>query len=655
MQQSNFPGNVRQGMSSFVIGNKAYVGLGWDFATFYTDFWEYDPVTNSWTQIANFPGDGRQNAAAFSIGNKGYVGTGYKGNNTTLKDFWEYDPSTNNWIQKADFGGSARSGAVGFALNGIGYIGTGTGSPLFLNDMWAYNPVTNTWIKKNDFGGLARRYASCFVIDNVVYIGTGQGPTEYTGSFYQYNATSDTWTQKTDYPVNRSNCASFVVGGEGYIGTGYYGAGYTNTFYKYTPSTDSWAALPDFSGGKRSVAIGFAVNGQGYVCGGYGYAIGVKNDLWKYDMPLGQSCVKINASCYGDNNGSITITAFGGKLPYKYYWSPNVQDTTNHADSLIAGTYTVKIKDSANDSVVVIINISQPSQLTAFITANDSLSFCQGDSVKLTSDSAKSYLWNSNDTSRSITVFTSGNYSVTITDSNGCLGTSLITAVNVNPLPVAQVIPNSSASFCEGDSVILMASTANSYVWNNNKTLQSITVSTAGDYWVRITDSLGCSDTSEIVTIISHPLPDKPTISALGNMLTSSATKGNHWYLNGNPINAASSQLYTYNQNGSYTVVVTDSNGCQATSDPHIVANVGINGIESDEIINVFPNPSNGSFRIETGGEILNNLKIFDLIGQLIYASDAPPSVLCLNNEGVFTLRIETKNQVIIKKLLIKF
>ena len=87
------------------------------------DFWEYDPVTNAWTQKADFGGGPREQAVGFSIGGKGYIGTGYNG--PYRQDFWEYDPATNTWTQKADFGGTARYGAVGFSIGSKGYIGTG--------------------------------------------------------------------------------------------------------------------------------------------------------------------------------------------------------------------------------------------------------------------------------------------------------------------------------------------------------------------------------------------------------------------------------------------------------------------------------------------------------------------------------------------------
>ena len=77
----------------------------------------------TWTPKADFGGTGRWGAVGFSIGNKGYIGTGW--DNGPHQDFWEYNPSTDAWTQKANFGGTARYGAVGFSIGNKGYIGTG--------------------------------------------------------------------------------------------------------------------------------------------------------------------------------------------------------------------------------------------------------------------------------------------------------------------------------------------------------------------------------------------------------------------------------------------------------------------------------------------------------------------------------------------------
>ena len=89
----------------------------------------------------------RYGAVSFTINGKAYIGTGIDASHT--KDFWEYDPVTNVWTQKADFAGKARAGAVAFSIGNTGFIGLGFSGTLangYNSDFWQYNPVRDAWI-----------------------------------------------------------------------------------------------------------------------------------------------------------------------------------------------------------------------------------------------------------------------------------------------------------------------------------------------------------------------------------------------------------------------------------------------------------------------------------------------------------------------------
>src|ERR1700754_1000517 len=83
---TDFGGGIRAGATSFVIGNKAYMGLGVTSPTqsytdlvYAKDFWTWAPCSNVWTQVSDFPGGVRESASCFVTGNKGYVGLGCSG------------------------------------------------------------------------------------------------------------------------------------------------------------------------------------------------------------------------------------------------------------------------------------------------------------------------------------------------------------------------------------------------------------------------------------------------------------------------------------------------------------------------------------------------------------------------------------------------
>jgi peptidoglycan hydrolase-like protein with peptidoglycan-binding domain len=149
-QKADYGGGSVTKAVGFSIGHKGYVGTGilvdYQTSTLKKDFWEYDPSTNIWSRKADFGGGNRFHAVGFSIGNKGYVGTGRESAYPGIlyhKDFWEYDPITDSWARKLDFGGKPRLGAVGFSIGGRGYLGTGQGVEGQANnyiDFWEYCP-----------------------------------------------------------------------------------------------------------------------------------------------------------------------------------------------------------------------------------------------------------------------------------------------------------------------------------------------------------------------------------------------------------------------------------------------------------------------------------------------------------------------------------
>jgi hypothetical protein len=127
VSKASYGGTYRQGHVGFSIGVKGYFAAGSNSAgILQNDLWEWDSLTNVWTQKASFgTPDGRNGGVGFAIGNKGYVGTGYNFTDGFMNDFWEWNQATNTWVQKANFGGTGRDYAVGFSIGNKGYIGTG--------------------------------------------------------------------------------------------------------------------------------------------------------------------------------------------------------------------------------------------------------------------------------------------------------------------------------------------------------------------------------------------------------------------------------------------------------------------------------------------------------------------------------------------------
>ncbi|MBN4071197.1 T9SS type A sorting domain-containing protein [Crocinitomix catalasitica] len=247
----------------------------------------------SWVKMANIPGEAKHRCSGFSIGSKGYIGGGHINSTipTSYEDWWEYDPATDSWTQIADYGGGRRYQMGTFSINGHGYAGCGedeTGN--YRSDFWRYVPLVNTWFPLTDLPGLARRGPTSFVINDVPYVGLGQsgGPLNggYELDFYSYNDASDEWIPISDFIGNaRTGGVGFAYGDKGYVGTGHMSGAATRDFFEYDSGTNIWTQLADVDTTYRQDATGFELNGKGYILTGNDLAGDISyDDIWEYDF-----------------------------------------------------------------------------------------------------------------------------------------------------------------------------------------------------------------------------------------------------------------------------------------------------------------------------------------------------------------------------------
>ncbi len=289
-QVANFGGGERERAVSFVIGGHAYVGTGLDSANICRkDFWEYDPGSNSWTQKADLPGSQRRDGIGFAIGNRGYVGTGINGYiawaGSKKADFYEYNPITNTWATKKSWEGNFGGGiyyASSFATETKGYLVCGKlGPSSYSNELWEYDPVTDDWFKKANFPGGSRYGTSSFSISGKGYVGCGADENYYRKDFYVYDPQSDIWEQIADFAGNpRFNAVGLEISGRGFVGLGTDG-GYKKDFFEYNPATDNWVSKANFPGAERRSCVAFTIGNDGYVGTGKG-ASGIKRSVYKY-------------------------------------------------------------------------------------------------------------------------------------------------------------------------------------------------------------------------------------------------------------------------------------------------------------------------------------------------------------------------------------
>ncbi|MFN5223548.1 MAG: gliding motility-associated C-terminal domain-containing protein, partial [Bacteroidota bacterium] len=233
--------------------------------------------------------------------------------------------------------------------------------------------------------------------------------------------------------------------------------------------------------------------------------------------------------------------------------------------------------------------------------AGPNVAFCSGQSVQLSATGGTGYQWSPsnglNNTNISNPVATPGsttNYIVQVTDQFGCVNADTVT-VTVNPLPTITVTP--ASAICVGNSLPLNATGGNNYSWspagslsNPNSSSPTASPSTSTVYTVVVTDQNGCVDSATIAVTV-NPLPiataSNDTTICTGSSVSLIAGGGvsyswspqtglNNASIN-NPISTPGSPI-------TYTVTVTDQNGCTDTEDVNLALNeVPVASFDVDE------------------------------------------------------------------------
>lgn len=291
--------------------------------------------------------------------------------------------------------------------------------------------------------------------------------------------------------------------------------------------------------------------------------------------------------CHGGSNGSATVNVQGGQGPYNYDWSTG--DTTATADNLGAGTYYVDVVTEEGCHSSDTVTIQEPPELVLSI---DSLAepLCFGDSNGYGEASVQGgqppydFEWSTSPplNGQQVSDLYAGNFTVTVTDGNGCMDSASFTLNQPDPLSSSM---NSTDVSCNGGSD--GSATVNvgggtgpyQYDWMGYGVQQSsMSGLSAGQYVVEVTDQNGCSihDTA----IVDEPAPlaidtlnmTDPTChgSDDGSISTSVSGGASPYSYNWMGINQSSSDLSDLHA-GTYVLEVTDANGCAAVDSFELV------------------------------------------------------------------------------------
>lgn len=265
-----------------------------------------------------------------------------------------------------------------------------------------------------------------------------------------------------------------------------------------------------------------------------------------------------NINCTGASSGAINMTANGGTSPYTYSWSDGI--TTKDRTAIAAGNYTVTVSDANSCTTTAAFTITEPAAaLTiAGTTTNVSCNSGNNGAVNITASGGSSpytYNWGGGITAEDRTNLAIGNYTVTVTDNNGCTATRLYTITQPAALNITH---NEGTISCfNGSTTITIGANGGTAPYSGTG---NFTVS-AGTYVYTVTDANGCTASTSIV--ITQPAQ----LSATGSNITIACTGSNGTITvtasGGTPPYLGTGN-FTVTSPGTYNYTVTDANGCTA-------------------------------------------------------------------------------------------
>ncbi|MBL4652924.1 MAG: gliding motility-associated C-terminal domain-containing protein, partial [Flavobacteriales bacterium] len=272
-------------------------------------------------------------------------------------------------------------------------------------------------------------------------------------------------------------------------------------------------------------------------------------------------------------NGTATVATSGGASPLSYLWSNS--STSTSITGLNGATYSVTVTDNSGcESVAsgIVNNLSAPS--TTITGVNETCTNTNGSvSVSTTGGTSPlSYIWNSGNTSASQSGLSADNYSVTVTDSNGCTVTTSVTIDNDQPV-VSLTSSNSNCGETNGTAQVNVSGgiLSYNYNWSNGETTASIENLTAATYMVTLVDGNNClvvdtvvvgnTATPSLTVSVTDAICDEANGIATVNVNGGSTPYNYSWSgANGN------SATQTGLSGGTYSAFMTDNDGCLASS-----------------------------------------------------------------------------------------
>ncbi|MBA3681991.1 MAG: choice-of-anchor D domain-containing protein [Bacteroidetes bacterium] len=594
---SNMPGGRTVAVEWVDANGNFWLFGGAGTANFFSgqlnDLWKYDPSINEWTWV-------KGSQLADQYGTYGTKGLSAPSNNPGGRSY------SASWKNSA--------GDL-FVYSGYGSASGGPSQGV-LNDVWKYNIILNEWVWINgsdqidqypSFGMLGVSNASnipggrtrCNLWkdknDNIWMFGgfgfAANGPSFRLNDLWIYTVSSDKWTwvggdtlinQNSNYgtlnvasPNNKPGARDRLMGWTNLNGDFFMMGGFGNVLSSYTYMNDLWKlrSTPniDIKGNGISIADGDLTAAVidhtdfGSIC-----LNSIPITRTYTIQNLGADTLKINAAAItGPDAGmfnlsgitfTTTLLPLGAYTTFSVTFNPSSSGIKNATITIYNTDPNEAVYDFAIKANVITPNVS--------ISGNPSV--CNGSTLVLTASGASTYTWNTTAMTITISVSPTSNatYTVTGTDVNGCINSSIKT-ISVNPLPTIS-ISGGTTTTCPGAISSLTVLGGLTYTWSTSNTFSviNVTPTVSTTYSVIGSDVNGCLNSAtktvsvHLLSAVTITTTSNPLCSGASATLTANGATTYTWSTSSN----SSSIIVLPTSNTNYTVNGTDGNGCKNLS-----------------------------------------------------------------------------------------
>jgi len=566
-------------------GNTAIIG-GYADNYYQGAAWIFTRKGNTWIQqgnklVGNGAGGGAAQGSAVSIsadGNTAIVG-GFM-DNSSVGAAWIFTRSGNIWLQQGNK--LTGSGTIGAAQQGNSVCISADGNTAIVGGpfdnsnfgaAWIFIRSGNNWTQQGNkltgignIGNAEQGYSVSISADGNTAILGGFTDNSSLGAAWVFIRNGNTWIQQGNKLLSS---ASSGVGGQGFsvsisadgntaITGGIWDNSGLGALSVFNRNGNIWAQQGINLMGTGSIgsnvqqgnSVCISADGNTAIVGGAGDN-NAQGAAWVFIagnvIPVITTIGNLTsfATCAGTNSTSQNFTVSGNNLSSNLILTaPTGYELSNNSTGKYAATDTLIPVTGIVVSTTVYVRLSSIASGTP-----------------------------------------AGNISIS---STGASTQTVAVSGSVNPLPVVVVTNNRPLSFCTGDSTILSSSMQTGIQWQLNNVningtagnMNNLTIQQSGVYKVIITNSRGCSASSVNDTVTVNALPQVPVVTSRNkssfcqggiDTLVSSSATGNQWLVSGTALKSANGNMYITGNAGSYTVSVTNANGCTAVSAPMVL------------------------------------------------------------------------------------